>query len=134
MSLPRARGQADRPPANEEITGTMTTVYARSWARIAGACLLTLATAAAESRSASLAKGKEAFEQCAVCHSATTAQRKMGPSLMGLYKREKLLNGQKVNDESVLGMVNKGRSSMPSFADVLSAEEKANLLVYLKSL
>ncbi len=31
-------------------------------------------------------------------------------------------------------MVNKGKGSMPSFADVLSPEEKVHLLAYLKTL
>ncbi len=79
-------------------------------------------------------KGKEVFEQCGVCHSATTDQRKMGPSLKGLYKKPKLANGQKPTDESILAMVNKGKGSMPSFADVLSSEEKTHLLAYLKTL
>jgi len=80
------------------------------------------------------AKGKEVFEQCAVCHSATTDQRKMGPSLKGLFKKPKLANGQKPSDESILAMVNKGKGSMPAFADVLSNEEKTDLLAYLKTL
>jgi cytochrome c2 len=79
-------------------------------------------------------KGKEVFEQCAVCHSATTDQKKMGPSLKGLYKRPKLANGSPVTDASILAMVNKGKGSMPAFADMLSDEEKANLLAYLKTL
>jgi mono/diheme cytochrome c family protein len=79
-------------------------------------------------------KGKEVFEQCAVCHSATTDQKKMGPSLKGLYKKEKLANGSPVTDESILAMVNKGKGSMPAFADMLSDEEKTDLLAYLKTL
>lgn len=117
----------------------MTTSDSRTLARAAtailGGWLLAAAPlSAADSKSGNLVKGKEAFEQCAICHSATTDQRKMGPSLKGLYRREKLLNGQKVTDESVLGMINKGKGSMPAFADVLSPEEKSNLLIYLKSL
>jgi cytochrome c len=79
-------------------------------------------------------KGKEVFEQCGVCHSATTDQKKMGPSLKGLYKKPKLANGQKPSDESILAMVNKGKGSMPAFADVLSSEEKSHLIAYLKTL
>ncbi len=88
----------------------------------------------AADKSGDAVKGKEVFEQCAVCHSATTDQKKMGPSLKGLYKKPKLANGQKVTDESILVMVNKGKGSMPAFADVLSDEEKVHLLSYLKSL
>lgn len=79
-------------------------------------------------------KGKEVYEQCAACHSATTTEKKLGPGLKGLYRKPKLSNGQKPSDAAVLDMVNKGKGPMPAFAEVLSAEEKANLLAYLKTL
>jgi len=82
----------------------------------------------------SAAKGKEVFEQCAVCHSATTDEKKLGPSLKGLFHRAKLVNGQKPTEASVLALINKGKGSMPAFADVLSNEEKNNVLAYLKTL
>ena len=31
------------------------------------------------------AKGKEVFDQCSVCHSADTDEKKIGPSLKGLF-------------------------------------------------
>lgn len=80
------------------------------------------------------AKGKEVYEQCGVCHSADTDEKKMGPSLKGLYKKEKMANGQKPTDASVLSIVNKGKGSMPAFADVLSDEEKTDLLAYLRTI
>jgi mono/diheme cytochrome c family protein len=45
-----------------------------------------------------------------------------------------LTNGQAPTDASVLSMINKGKGSMPAFADVLSSEEKTDLLAYLKTL
>ena len=48
------------------------------------------------------AKGKDVFEQCGVCHNVDTDEKKIGPSLKGLYKRGKLKNGKPVNDENVL--------------------------------
>lgn len=98
------------------------------------ATLLTACSAFGADKKGDAAKGKEVFEQCSVCHSATTDQKKMGPSLKGLYKKAKLANGQPVNDASVLSMVNKGKGSMPAFADVLSSAEKTDLLAYLKTL
>ncbi len=80
------------------------------------------------------AKGKEVFDQCGVCHSATTDEKKMGPSLKGLFKKSKLANGQPVTDANVTAMINKGKGTMPAFGDVLSAEEKADILAYLKSI
>ena len=39
-------------------------------------------------------KGKETFEQCSVCHNVDTDEKKMGPSLKGLFKRERLLESR----------------------------------------
>src|SRR5579864_2294339 len=73
-------------------------------------------------------KGKEVFEQCAVCHNADTDEKKVGPSLKGLFQRSKLKNGKPVNDEDVLAVINAGGGGMPSFAEKLSQEEKDNVI------
>jgi len=80
------------------------------------------------------AKGKEVFDQCVVCHAATTDEKKMGPSLKGLFKKAKMTNGQKPTDANVMAIIDKGKGTMPGFADILSKEEKADLLAYLKTL
>jgi mono/diheme cytochrome c family protein len=79
-------------------------------------------------------EGKKAFEQCAVCHNADTDEKKVGPSLKGLFQRKKLKNGKSVSGENVLSVINSGGGGMPSFADKLSQEEKDNLLAYLHSI
>jgi len=80
------------------------------------------------------AKGKEVFEQCAVCHNATTKEKKMAVSLMGLYKRAKLASGKRVTDANVRARINEGGGGMPAYQELLSDDEKANLLAYLKTL
>ena len=80
------------------------------------------------------AKGKEVFEQCSMCHASETNDKRIGPSLKGLYKRSKLTNGKPLNDANVMEWINTGGSGMPGFADMLSPEEKANLLGYLHTL
>lgn len=80
------------------------------------------------------AKGKEVFEQCQVCHNTDTDEKKMGPSLKGLFKRKTLQSGKPVNDENVLGQINNGGNGMPAYADMLSADDKANVLAYLHTL
>ena len=80
-------------------------------------------------------KGKETVsEQCAVCHSIDTDEKKMGPSLKGLYKHPKLKNGKPVNDANVKAMINAGGNGMPAYADMLSDAEKADVLAYLKTI
>jgi cytochrome c len=80
------------------------------------------------------AKGKEVFEQCSVCHNADTDEKKIGPSLKGLFKHEKLANGKKVTEENVREMINNGGNGMPAYADMLSKEDKDNIVAYLKTL
>ena len=80
------------------------------------------------------AKGKEVFEQCGVCHNADSDEKKMGPGLKGLYKKDKLTNGKKPSDATVLAKINEGGNGMPAYKDVLSDSEKDDLIAYLKTL
>ena len=81
------------------------------------------------------AKGKEVFEQCAVCHNADSAEQKMGPGLKGLYKAAKMKStGKAPSDATVGGKIDEGGGGMPAYKEMLSAPEKANLLAYLKTL
>ncbi len=79
-------------------------------------------------------KGKTVFEQCSVCHNADTDEKKIGPSLKGLFKKDKLVNGKKVTEENVREFINTGGNGMPSYADMLSKEDKDNVIAYLKTL
>ena len=96
--------------------------------------VLGLASLAPAQKKGDAAKGKEVFEQCAVCHNTDTDEKKIGPSLKGLFKRDKLKNGKKVTDENVRAMINTGGNGMPSYADMLSDDEKTNVIAYLHTL
>ena len=81
------------------------------------------------------AKGKEVFDQCSVCHNSDSTEVKVGPGLKGLFKRDKMsTTGKPTNDANVIMKINEGGNGMPSYGDVLSAEEKTNLIAYLKTL
>jgi cytochrome c len=80
------------------------------------------------------AKGKEVFEQCSVCHNADSDEKKMGPGLKGLFKKEKMMNGKKPTEENVRAIINAGGNGMPGYEDLLTAEERDNLIAYLKTL
>jgi len=58
------------------------------------------------------AKGKETFEQCAICHNVDTDEKKMGPSLKGLFKRKTLQSGKPVSDATVPGRRARSRRSI----------------------
>lgn len=79
-------------------------------------------------------KGKEVFEQCGVCHNADSDEKKMGPGLKGLFKKAKLTNGKKPTEAVIRDIVNKGGNGMPAYEEILTAEEKDNVIAYLKTL
>lgn len=109
----------------------------RSWA-VFGAGVLCLASTvgvANGQEKGDAAKGKDVFDgQCGMCHSADTAEKKMGPSLQHLFQHKTLMNGKPVNDGTVMDQINNGGNGMPPFGDQLTADDKANLLAYLHKL
>jgi cytochrome c len=88
------------------------------------------------------AKGQRTFARCVVCHDAQSAETQTdsgpdelaGPGLKGVFRRDKLRNGKKVTEENVRAMLEDGGRGMPAFRDILSEEERANLIAYLKTL
>jgi cytochrome c2 len=80
------------------------------------------------------AKGKDTFEQCSGCHNADSTEKKMGPGLKGLFTKDKLASGEKPTYENVLKQVNEGGNGMPGYKDLLSDQEKKDLMAYLQTL
>lgn len=79
-------------------------------------------------------KGKELFQQCSVCHNADSTEKKMGPGLKGLFSRDKMTNGKKPSDATVREKIDEGGNGMPAYKEMLSEEEKDDLIAYLKTL
>ncbi len=89
--------------------------------------------------------GEKAYQgRCAVCHHVTT-EKLIGPGLAGLYKKTRLLqNGQSIMaDENYIreSILNPGAqlvqgysNQMTPFAGLLSEEELAGLVEYIKTL
>jgi cytochrome c len=81
------------------------------------------------------AKGKAVFEQqCGMCHIPDSDEKKMGPGLKGLFKKDKLANGKKPADATVKARIDEGGGGMPPYKDMLSDAEKDDLIAYLKTL
>jgi cytochrome c len=81
-----------------------------------------------------VAAGKEVFEQCSVCHNADSDEKKMGPGLKGLTKKAKMKNGKAPTEANVQAIIKGGGNGMPAYEDMLSKDELANLMAYLKTL
>jgi len=81
------------------------------------------------------AKGKEVFEtSCAMCHNADSDEKKMGPGLKGLFKKDKLADGKKASEANIRGRIEDGGQGMPGFKDTLEDQQKEDLIAYLKTL
>ena len=80
-----------------------------------------------------LAKGEEIFEmKCAGCHEVFNDDRKVGPSLKGLFKREKLEDDRPMTEENVDHVIVHGGEEMPPFGDSLDEKARAAIIAYLK--
>jgi len=96
--------------------------------------LLLAGTALAQDKKDPVAAGKEVFDQCSVCHNADSDEKKMGPGLKGLMKKAKMKNGKAPTEANVQGIIKAGGNGMPAYEDMLSKDELANLMAYLKTL
>lgn len=98
-------------------------------------CVAALAAGSSLSFAAgTAAKGKEVFDQCSVCHNADSADKKIGPGLKGLFKKDKLANGKAPTEANIRTQVDDGGNGMPAYKDILSSQEKDDLIAYLKTL
>jgi cytochrome c len=80
-------------------------------------------------------KGKGVFtQQCVMCHNPADNEKKMGPGLKGLFKKEKMANGKKATEQNVREQIDEGGNGMPPYKEMLSAEEHTDLIAYLKTL
>ena len=102
--------------------------------RVFAICAALAASSPAAFAAGNAEKGKEVFEQCGVCHNADSTEKKMGPGLKGLFTHDKMLNGKKPTEPNVRAKVDEGGNGMPAYKEILSDEDKDNLIAYLKTL
>ena len=100
----------------------------------AGAILVAGLMAQDKGKPGDAAKGKDVFDQCSVCHNADSTETKVGPGLKGLFKMAMLVNGKPVTEANVRDFINTGGNGMPAYGDQLSAQDKNDVIAYLKTL
>lgn len=116
-------------------SGRVATMFRLFCAGAIGAAVMSVAMHAQDTKDRGTAsRGKEIFDQCSGCHSAETDDKRVGPSLKGLFQRSKLRNGKAVTEKSVRSRIEQGGDGMPAFSDLLSDKEKIDLMSYLKTL
>jgi mono/diheme cytochrome c family protein len=80
-------------------------------------------------------EGKKLFiADCAACHYSSSRAKKIGPGLKDLSKRGKFSDGKPVDEASLRAWIDRGGKNMPPFKDSLNAEQKRQLMAYLKTL
>lgn len=104
------------------------------WLAVVLSAILPISFAHAQEKKGDVEKGKEVFEQCAVCHNADSDEKKMGPGLKGLFKKGKLANGKPADEKNIRAVIDEGGNGMPAYAEMLEKDEKDNLIAYLKTL
>ena len=78
--------------------------------------------------------GKTIFdEECAKCHNADNKEPKDGPGLKGV-KNGKLPSGRPATHDVILELVTKGQESMPPFKDVLTEQQREDVVAYVLTL
>ena len=94
------------------------------------------AASSAKPSPAAVKKGQELFKaNCDVCHNADSLDRKIGPGLKGISKRDTFANGDKGGIEGIEHRIATGTDTgMPAFKDKLSATQVRDLIAYLKTL
>jgi mono/diheme cytochrome c family protein len=118
----------------------------RHWRSAMLAVLLVASAASAEQAPSKAVKGdaaagKQLFERkCSVCHVTATNQRTIGPGLKGTGKG-KLPSGKLAVHDVILKLINDGGDhtaaqggGMPVFKDLLTDQEKEDLIAYLLTL
>jgi mono/diheme cytochrome c family protein len=97
--------------------------------------LLASGMVAADKKAGDAEKGKAVFaQQCIMCHNATTTEKKMGPGLKGVFKKDKLANGKKATEQNIRAQLDNGGNGMPAYKDMLSEDERNDTIAYLKTL
>jgi len=71
---------------------------------------------------------------CAICHLAASTEKKVGPGLKGLGKREKFSSGEKITDDSLRAWIEKGGKDMPPFKETLTPQQIRDVIAYVKTL
>ena len=81
------------------------------------------------------AAGEKIFkEKCAICHYADKTDKRIGPGMKGVFKREKMWDDRPMNEANVRDMILKGGGKMVGFEDTMDAKEINNVVAYLKTL
>jgi len=79
-------------------------------------------------------EGKKLFEiKCGVCHSTDSDERRVGPPLKGA-KTGTFSNGKYANHSTILKQMDAGGNGMPVYRELLTKEQKEDIISYVLTL
>ena len=79
-------------------------------------------------------EGKKLFEtKCGVCHSTDSPETRIGPPLKGA-KTGMFSSGKYANHATILKRIDEGGSGMPVYRELLTKEQKENIISYVLTL
>ena len=81
------------------------------------------------------AQGRRVFNiHCMVCHPAYSSHGDKGPGLKDLFKKPYLPSGLTATDEHAEQAIVRGVRMMPPFGNLLTQQQRADLMAYLHTL
>ena len=83
-------------------------------------------------RMGAASNGERLFQQCSGCHSVDTSEKRVGPSLKGLFHKHELANGSPASERGIRRKIRNGGDGMPAYERIFSAKELDDLIAYLK--
>ena len=106
------------------------------WVSLIALAVLIFSVPVSAQLSERASKGRKVFEdRCYVCHQKDSDRvKEIGPSLNGLFKRERLITGKPVTAENLKEIITTGPTpNMPGFRYTLSVQEIDDLIEFLKT-
>ncbi len=92
------------------------------------------AVPAAGSKTGSTERGAAIFAQvCGICHSLEPGRVKVGPSLASIARDNKLPSGLNATRANIMRQIDTGGRGMPAFAAHLDAQQKADVIEFVRS-
>lgn len=96
--------------------------------------LLVLLAASAVAYAADPSSGKALFEKkCEICHASDSSERRIGPALKGV-KGGTLPSHKDSTHDAILKQIENGGGGMPVFRELLTKEQKEDLIAYVLTL
>jgi len=79
-------------------------------------------------------EGKKLFEtKCGVCHSTDSPETRIGPTLKGA-KTGMFSSGKYANHATILKRIDEGGGGMPVYRELLTKQQKENIISYVLTL